>query len=260
MARVVITGSKGFIATALIGKLKALGHSIYELPRDFTSVGKFDYLFHTAAYGNKYHHDNDSEVIKTNINLLWKLLKLTENAPYKAFINFSSSSTLLNYETMYSATKGSGERIVKAYVNKYKKPVVTVRPYSVYGPNDDPKHFIPVAIKAFKEDLPLNVAPGEHDWIYIDDLLSGVMKVANNAEKLSGQCVNIGTGLSQSNYAVVSILQSIFQKHGNVKRVGQMREYDNKDWVSDNSILTSLGWSPEIELEEGLERLVYDSK
>ena len=254
--KIVITGGHGFIGSHLVKQLQK-DNDIFLLPRNFKTIPLADYYFLLAAYGNKYNQINEDEMIKANVLLLWNLLKASKNIPYKAFINFSSSSTLLEYETFYSATKGAGERLVKAFVNKYDKPVVTVRPYSVYGPGDDLKHFIPVAIQAFKEDLELNVAPGEHDWIYIDDLVSGVLKVAENAKKLKGECVNIGKGLSQSNYGVISILQDIFQKHGKIKRVGQMREYDTRNWASDNTIIKSLGWKPEIDLEEGLERCVY---
>ena len=256
--KVLVSGASGFIGSHLVKRLIQSGHSVQTLPRDWKEISNFDWLFNLGAYGNKYNQNNVKEMIGANILGLWKLLEASKDIPYRAFINFSSSSTLLDYETFYSATKGSGERLVKAFVNKYDKPVVTVRPYSVYGPNDDPKHFIPTAIKAFKEDLELKVAPGEHDWIHVSDIVLGVIKVSENAKKLKGECVNIGTGLSQSNYAVISILQDLFQKHGKIKRVGQMRKYDTRDWVSDNTIIKSLGWKPEIDLEEGLERLVYE--
>ena len=230
------------------------------LPREWTEVPESDYIFHLAAYGNRYEQQDEQEIFDSNIILLWRLLQATKDMKYSAFINFSSSSTLLDYETFYSATKAAGERICRAFVNKYNKPIVSVRPYSVYGGGDWEGHFIPTAIKAFKEDLELNVAPGEHDWIHVSDLVAGVMKVTEASNKLKGQCINIGTGFAQSNYAIISILQDIFLKHGNVKRIGQIREYDTKRWQADNSVLLGLGWEPKIELEDGLEALVYDTK
>lgn len=263
----LITGVTGFIGRHLSTKLLALGHQVVELKWEqlykdpslqrFVKEVNPDYIYHLAAYGNKYDQQDEWKILKANVQALFKLLQATKNIDYRAFINFSSSSTLLKYETFYSATKGAGERIVDAFVNKYGKNVVTVRPYSVYGPDDDPKHFIPVAIKAFKEDLELKVALGEHDWIYIDDFIDGLLKVAKNIEKLKGRCVNIGTGVSSSNYAIISILRDIFQRRGKVHRAGKLREYDNQNWVADNKVLKSLGWKPEIDLEEGLERLVY---
>ena len=257
MERCLVTGASGFIGQALCKELTKLEHKVLPLPRDWEEIPECNYIIHLAAYGNKYNQINEDKMIKANVLLLWNLLKASKNIPYKAFINFSSSSTLLEYETFYSATKGAGERLVKAFVNKYDKPVVTVRPASIYGPNDHPDHFIPSIIKAFKENLEYSVAPGWHDWLHVEDLISGVIKVAENADKLKGQCVNISSGISVSNYTILNILQDIFLKKGKIKRVGQMREYDTDKWEVDNRLLKSLGWKPKINLEEGLERLVY---
>lgn len=242
------------------------GHTVVPLPRELLykkDLKKFlekeqpDYIFHLASYGNKYDQTDENLIIKANINALINLLNASKNIPYKAFINFSSSSTLLEYETFYSATKGAGERLVKAHVFKYDKPIVTVRPFSVYGSGDDPKHFIPVAIKAFKENLELKVSPGEHDWIHISDLISGVWVVTQNILRLKGQAINVGTGRATLNYGIVSILRDIFDKSGNIKKIESMRSYDNENWVADIKVLKSLGWYPKMDLQEGLERLVY---
>lgn len=268
MARCLITGQSGFLGRHLSAHLSRT-NKVLGLPRQFLYQPEFlkpfmedvkpDYIFHLAAYGNKYDQQDEEQIVKANIVALFNLLAASRDIPYQAFINFSTSSTLLKYETFYSATKGAGERIVKAFVQKYDKPVVTVRPYSVYGPGDDSRHFIPTAINSFKEDLEIEVSPGDHDWIYADDLVEGVIKIAENADKLKGQCVNIGTGVAQSNYAIISILRDIFQKPGKVKRIKEKtRPYDCENWAADNNLLKSLGWAPKISLEEGLTRLVYE--
>jgi nucleoside-diphosphate-sugar epimerase len=229
-----------------------------ELKR-FLEVENPDYIFHLAAYGNMYVQTDERQTIESNIIGLFNLLEASKKINYKGLINFSSSSTLLPYETFYSATKGAGERIVEAFVNKYQKPVVTVRPYSVYGPGDNPNHFIPTAIKAFRTDLELKLSPGFHDWIHVSDLVTAVLIVIKNIEQLYGVEVNIGTGISTSNHAVISILRDFFGKPGKVIKVGELRAYDNENWVAKPDKLRQLGWEAEIDLEEGLEKLIYEN-
>lgn len=266
----LLSGSNGFIGSALKQALLNQGHQVLGLSRDllFTPVKlrKYieeiqpDYIIHLATYGNMYTQADDLQTVQSNIIGTFNLLRASNKLPYKGFINVSSSSTLLPYETFYSATKSACEKLVRAFVNKYGKPIATVRPYSVYGAGDNPNHFIPTALRAFKEDKELSLSHGYHDWIYIDDLVSGILTVIKNIEALKGKEVNIGTGQSYSNSAVISYLREIFGKPGNVLHVDSLRPYDSENWVADVSVLRKLGWEPETDLNDGLERLVYGNK
>lgn len=257
MERALITGSHGFLGEHLVASLEQQGCKVVRLSRDWRSLPKADYIFHLGAYGNKYDQQDEEKIFKANVVRTWDLLMASKDMPYKAFINVSSSSTLLPTETFYSATKAAMERICRAFVDKYDKPVVTVRPYSVYGLGDDPKHFIPVAIDAFKTNKDLTLAKGVHDWIHIEDLVEGIKIVVKNAEELKGREVNIGTGLQTSNYEIVSILRQVSGLPGKVKHVEQLRSYDTTFWVADNSLLCSFGWEPQHNLEGDLEKMYY---
>ena len=141
---VLISGATSFIGEHLSAQLSKT-HKVVALPQELLynikKLTKFikevnpEYIFHLAAYGNKYDQQNERETVSANITALFNLLFATKSIKYKAFINFSSSSTLLDYETFYSATKGAGERLVKAFVTKYGKPVVTVRPSPAFASN-----------------------------------------------------------------------------------------------------------------------------
>ena len=272
MERYLITGASGFIGQALCKKLTKLGHQVLPLPRKWDSLPEFDCLIHLAAYGNKYNQEDEQEMFDSNILLLWKLLQETKNMKYKAFINTATSSIYgekhkpmvesdsLDSDRFYGVTKACGSLLVRAFAKKYDKPAVTVVPFSVYGPNDDPKHFIPVAVNAFKNNKEFKLAPGMHDWIYIEDYIQGVFKLIEKAELLKGMMVNIGTGKQFSNLEVIAILRQLFSKPGKIKKVEQMRDYDTQMWVADNSLLKELGWRQQFSLEEGLERCVYGNK
>lgn len=278
--RCLITGSSGFIGQALSKHVSGQGYEVVALPRNLLYQSKElavwidqlkpELIYHLAAYGNKYDQRDQRTIIKANIMALSNLLLASKNTHYSAFINFGSSSEYgrkdrpmretdsLDGESFYAVTKAAGTMLAKAFAHRYQKPIVTVRPFSVYGLSDDPRKFIPTAVSAFRDNTPLQLAPGVHDWIYLLDFLDGLTVVTKHAAQLRGQAVNIGSGTQTSNHAIVSMLRRISGKPGVVKQTARMRDYDTSEsWVADITLLKSLGWKPKTEIEDGLTRMYY---
>ena len=99
--RCLISGASGFIGTALTHKLKSMGYQVRAITREelyskamisIADTYQPDYIFHLAAYGNKYDQTDDWEIIGANIMTTLNLLYTTKGIPYKAFINTGSSS------------------------------------------------------------------------------------------------------------------------------------------------------------------------
>lgn len=271
----LLTGSSGFIGLALKKKLTEKGFIIKTIPhnclhqpnklKQIILAFSPNYIFHLAAYGNKYSQDDDLKIIRANITGTVNLLYSTKDIDYDAFINTGSSSEYgiknkimsesdsLDTDTLYGVTKASATLISRAFAKKYSKPVITVRPFSVYGPKDDTNKFIQVAIKSYQNNLGLKLAKGVHDWIYIDDYINGILKIVENAQKLKGKVINIGTGIQSTNHEIIKILENIFGKKIKIIEIDKLRVYDTSvSWVADNSILKSLGWLPKYSLKEGL--------
>lgn len=276
----LITGATGFLGTTLTQELVQQHHEVIPLPRQilydtvelylFVKSVKPDWVFHLAAYGNKYDQTDEMMIIQANISSTLNMLYATKDINYKAFINCGSSSEYgtkhkpmketdsLDTDTFYGVTKASATLLCRAFAKKYDKPVVTVRPFSVYGAGDDPNKFISTAINSFKKGEEMKLSPGVHDWIEVSDFISGLITVAKNATKLKGRAVNIGTGVQHSNHAVIAILKELFSTPGKVHPTHKLRDYDTSEcWVADNTLLKSLGWEPQYSLEKGLQKLIY---
>lgn len=262
-----VTGSGGFIGTHLRAALFKMGYKVVLVPqviledyKELENACKYhhpDYIFHLATYGNMYSHDNTDEIVTTNIMKTYFLLRALKDVDYKAFINFSTSSVLLDKMTFYSATKASGELLCSAFAQQ-GKPVVSVRPSSVYGPLDNKDHFIPTVINSLIKNKPMTLVPDpKHDWIFVSDLLEGVFKVVQNINLVKGTSVNISTGIQYSNEEIVKVIEKISKKELKAKIKTSMRTYDTKDWKVDNSAILNLGWEQKYTLEQGL-KLVYD--
>lgn len=260
----LISGSNGFIGQRFGKYLLSGKHSVRAIPRDllyekwnlkrYVESEQPDIIIHLAAYGNHSTQRDLIQTVESNVLYTTNLLEASKDVDYKAFINTSTSSVYLPKQTFYSASKKATEEICKAFVQEHKKPVVTVRPYSVYGPGEAEFRFIPTVIRAAKYDLPLSlVLEPRHDWIHVDDFILAVCRAVKHADKLKGLAIDIGTGMDYSNKDVFDLIQRVHKKKINYEVVESMRSYDSDKWVCDPTLINSLGWYPSFNLEEGIE-------
>ena len=267
MLKAAITGYSGFIGQNLVKKLNGLDISPVYVPRytlykpeelsRFFIDNPVDYIFNLASYGNSYDQTDDYSTIGANIAVLWNLLSTSQELDYQGFINFSSSSVMLPYDTMYSATKAGGERIVSAFVNKYQKPVVSVRPLTVIGKGEQGNHLIPTLIRSCQtEEAMMFVGEPVHDYIGVDDFLDGVMLVLEHAKELKGKHIDIGTGIKTTNETVKEIVEKVTDRKANIERTHSLRPYDSFDWVANPEVIQFLGWKQKQTVEEIIRGMV----
>lgn len=278
--KAIVTGSKGFIGAHLISFLKYKKIEVFSLPhkilQNFTQLStelkniEPDYIFHFAAYGNHSHQNDIEEIFNGNIVSTFNLLNSVKNLPFKAFINVGSSSEygkksmpmvetdFLETDTLYGASKVSTTYLSRAFAIQFDKPIVTIRPFSVYGGGEAKARFIPRIIRCLITGKAIDIVPEpKHDWIYIDDFLAGVFAVVENISRLKGEVINIGTGQQYSNIKIVKQLEHISNKKLKMNMLRQMREYDTINWVASNIKLQELDWQQQYDLTEGL-KLTYD--
>ena len=253
----IITGSHGFLGQHLCFRLEQMGHSLIRVPHrdmDYTVfTHPFDWLFHLAAYGNHYHQTDNREMLLANIVNLADILNLTKEVDYKAFINFSTSSVTLPKLTMYAATKAGGEQLVKGYISTYNKPIINVRPYSIYGPGEAGFRFIPTVFRSCMYQTNMILTPNAvHDWVYIEDFIDALLL---QLEKPNPITVEIGTGVKTSNLDIVREIELITGNKCKYTLSPVLRPYDSPDWVCRNP---PENWKPKHSLQEGLIK-VYES-
>lgn len=263
MPTALLTGYHGFLGKHLTTKLEQLGFRVFGLERNWRSAEEWgfldvDYIFNLASFGNHSTQLDDQEIFETNVMSLWDLLGGSRYISYKGFINFSTSGHILECNSFYGATKMSGEYLARAFAKQYNKPIVNIRPFSAYGPGEASHRFIPTIISKGLKGQVLELTEGVHDWIYISDMIDGVIKVMENVDKLKGQSIDIGTGEQHTNTEVVNILKEWLPDLKVSDSRGLKRSYDTTDkWVADTQKLANLGVFKTHSLKEGL-RKTYD--
>ena len=94
----------------------------------------------------------------------------------------------------YAVSKLAGEHLAHAYYHQYKLPVVTIRPFNVYGPGQTGEGAIQVFIKkALKnEDIWINGDGNQiRAWCYVDDFVDCLFRTLEDPKAI-GQSFNIG--------------------------------------------------------------------
>lgn len=224
-----------------------------EMLKEFFEKEKPDYIFHLASYGNHYHQGDIELIIKTNIIGTFNMLMASKDINYKSFVNFSSSSVDLPYETFYSTSKASGEHIVNAFFNEYEKCIITIRPASVFGEGEADFRLIPVVIKSLLTGKKINLdKKSTHSWIYIHDFIDALLYLFDKDIKMKP--INISYGKQWTNLEIIQMLEKISGKTLNYEKIDNMRSYDNTNWLVKNKELRRISWKPKYDIYQGLKK------
>jgi UDP-glucose 4-epimerase len=103
----------------------------------------------------------------------------------------------------YAVSKLAGEHLAHAYYSQYKLPVVTVRPFNVYGPGQTGEGAIQIFIKrALKnEDIKIDGDGNQiRAWCYVDDFVDCLIRCIEDPNAV-GESFNLGNAR-----AVITIL------------------------------------------------------
>jgi nucleoside-diphosphate-sugar epimerase len=227
-----------------------------------------NFIIHLATYSDYRRQDNVEEMVNINIKGTLNLLLASKDIDYKLFVNTGSSSEYgikneamsefdaLNPISFYAATKASATYLCQVFSNEYHKPIVTLRPFSIYGPYENETRFVPTIIKSVIENKPIKLTSGNQrrDFIYVKDVVDIYIKALSCRKNLSGHILNMGTGVEYTNDEVVKMLFEVANNKVKVKKGAfPKRLWDTSHWVANISKTTRiLGWKSHYTLSEGL--------
>ena len=158
---------------------------------------------------------------------------------------------------IYAVGKLAGEHVAHAYYSEHRLPVVTVRPFNVYGPGqvgEGAIHgFVRHAIRG--EDL---IIYGEGNqiraWCYIDDFVEAIKLILRCPDAI-GESFNIGN--ARAVVTVYGLAEAIIRITGSKSRIlfQPARSVDIELRVPKvDKALRILGFASKVDLEEGIRR------
>jgi len=155
---------------------------------------KPEIVVHFAAQaGVRYSLEDPNIYIETNLSGTHHLLELNRIMPARLFV-FISSSSVYNADiervcensptakpaTLYAASKASGEFLCYNHAVTHKNKVLTIRPFTVYGPWGRPDMAIWKFVEACLTGAPIKLhGAGEQyrDWTYIDNFVEALYRL-----------------------------------------------------------------------------------
>lgn len=164
----------------------------------------------------------------------------------------------VNPSSPYSASKASGDLLVKAYGRTYGLRYIILRPCNNYGPYQHPEKLIPRTIIRLLHGKPA-VIYGDgvqiRDWLHVEDTVKAIVRVIEKGEDMQiyNICANTFASVKEIVKKIVILMgrdphrDIVFSK----KRPGEDLLYAMKC-----EKIRGLGWTPSTTLDEGLERTV----
>lgn len=167
----------------------------------------------------------------------------------------------------YAVAKIAGIKMCQAYNKQYGTRFISVMPTNLYGPGDNfdltTSHVLPALVRKFHEakvaGAPYTTVWGSgtprREFLHADDLASACLHVLRTYE--SSEIINIGCGEDISIRQAAELIRDVIGFVGEI-RFDTSKPDGTPRKLLDISRLRSLGWSPRIPLERGLESYYAD--
>jgi NAD dependent epimerase/dehydratase len=232
-------------------------------------------VFHLGALiAIPYSYLHPVEVAETNFMGTLNILMACREQGVERLIHTSTSEVYgtarqvpiseahpLQAQSPYSASKIGADKLAESFYNSYALPVVTLRPFNTYGPRQSARAVVPTIITQAltRPAVRLGNLDAIRDLTYVSDTVEGFIKVAE-ADGVEGGTYNLGTGQEISIGDLARRIISLCGRDVPVE-VDAARLRPEKSEVmrliSDNRLaLDSFQWSPQVSLDEGLQRTI----
>ena len=240
------------------------------------SETKPEVCIHLAAKSSTKDAAKDMELTqKVNVEGTVNLLEAAKETEC-AFVFVStvkvyggSTDTCFSEEQEPKAESEYGKSKVRAEAKcvefaKQGVSVVIARPSAVFGAHENRKDRMIMSIinSLRKEEKPVMGKSGENalDFVYISDVLTGLMMLAEKAmqSKMSGEIFNLGLGEGHSLKEISEKIAEIMGKDIETEFTG--KEKPVRECLCIEKAKRELGWEPVHSIEEGLERTITAPK
>ncbi len=242
-----------FLAAAKVGGIQA--NNIY----------RADFLFDNLAIQNNIIHSSWRNGVK-KLLFLGSSCIYPKMAPQPLKEEYLLSGLLEPTNEPYAIAKIAGIKLCESFRRQYGCNFISAMPTNLYGPNDNydlnNSHVLPALLRKMHEAKQSN-SPSVSIWgtgtpmrefLHVDDLAKACLfLMLNYNEELF---VNVGYGSDVSIRALAELIKEVVGFEGALEFDSSKPDGTPKK-LMDSSRLLSYGWSPEIDLRQGIS-MVYE--
>lgn len=287
--RVLVTGASGFIGSHLSRRLLARGYEVHAitrsnaLPADAGAISHHQgelgdvaflrslvtslepvYAFHLAsAVTGARGLEAILPTLHGNLVAAVNLMTVLAGTSCRQLViagsqeepDWGSAETPCS---PYAAGKWAASGYARMFHELYSLPVVVARVFMVYGPAQrDRSKLVPYLIDALLRGETPRLSSGTRpvDWIYVDDVVEGLIDCALKAP--AGSTVDLGSGrlvtIREMVELLVKLINLAVQPRFGALPDRPLERVRRADAARTREIC---GWSPQISLREGLLRTI----
>lgn len=157
----------------------------------------------------------------------------------------------------YAVAKIAAEHLAHSYGRQFALPVVTLRPFNVYGPGQIGEGAIHNFIRRALRDESITVNNDGRQirsWCYVDDMVDATLASLERGEA-AGQAFNIGNpSATVTVYHLAEMVKRLAESRSEIKF--ETRDYPDVEVrvPNVNKARRLLAWQPKVGVEEGIAR------
>lgn len=239
------------------------------------AVDGADYVFHQAALALRACQNEPRKGMEINVMGTFNVLEAAAGTGVAKVVAASSSSVYgealhlptdedhpFNNDLFYGATKVAGEQLLRSFRKAYGLPYVAFRYLNIYGPH---RAYGPVnvdVIAHFANRIEAGEPPridgdgsATMDMVYVGDVARANLLAA--VSDVDGEVCNIASGRETT---VRHLAETMLRLYGRDDLKPEYVERDTKlvsrRWGTADRARRLLGFEPEVDLEEGLRRVI----
>jgi dTDP-glucose 4,6-dehydratase len=263
LIKVDINNKKKIIKIISKYKPKAIFNLAAETHVD-RSIDSPDSFIHTNINGTFELLESLRFLKKKKINP--KLIHISTDEVYGDIKKSERSDEKHRYEpsSPYSASKASGDHLVKSYIRTYKLKAVISNCCNNFGPYQFPEKFIPKMISNIfnNKELPI-YAKGKNsrEWIHVEDHCEALFRLYLKGK--DGENYNVGSGVNLQNINLVKRILKIcrtmnikIRNKTKIKFVKDRPGHDFRYALDNKKIFQQLKWKPKIKFNDGLKNTI----
>jgi dTDP-glucose 4,6-dehydratase len=231
-----------------------------------------DQVVHFAAESHVDRSiEGGSEFVSTNVMGTQVLLDAAKSMNIKRFVHVSTDEVYgsisegswpedhpLLPNSPYSASKAGSDLLVRSYNRTHKLDTVITRCSNNYGQYQFPEKVMPLFITNIIEGkkVPLyGNGLNVRDWLHVDDHCRGIALALTKGR--SGEVYNIGGGTELTNIELThKILKAMGVGKEFIQPVEDRKGHDLRYSVDISKINKELGYSPQVNFEDGLQQTI----
>ena len=237
----------------------------------------FDIVIHLAAQaGVRYSIENPNAYVASNLLGFQNILENCRRYKPQHLVFASSSSVYGNSSasefresdrtddpvSLYAATKKSNEVVGHSYAKLYDIPMTGLRFFTVYGPAGRPDMAYFSFTKAILAGDPINVFNHgnlERDFTYIDDIVTGVVGIADvppTELEIPHRILNLGNNTPEKLGHFIATLENLLGVEANKEMIGMQPGDVFKTCANIDLAKQLIGYQPTTNIETGLSKFV----